>query len=1188
MTTRCKAGLGTNTTAPRHTLRVRAATLPPPQDVTDDDLQSAVQSDGSTVYTASVTGPDGGVYTDTHTKPADGHHHTKGTKHDAQPATCTQAGVAEYWDCEANDGTKLNAAGEAVTDAQLAISALGHTYTVNGALEWKETSSYTTAILHLVCGVCQDGAGHTLDVELTAKQTTSDASKCGATGSITYTVSVEDTDNAAAITAAVVAPNKLAQGALDSVEPLTHTDNNAQRGHDWKLAQESAFDWTGTTKDSASVKVKYVCQTCRKEITITFTDAVGTPTPATCTAAGHVEYTLTKSAEQVKAAAQSAPHTDFELYATDLFQEITAQTHTADGDPATGHTWQVTAVDWAQEYNAETHATVTVACSVCSETYNGGDPEVSFTENKQDPECEVEGSVTYTLTVKVGGAELGFVDEADKTSSAYTIPALGHERDDGKYHALQDSTCTAPGTKEYWGCKRCDANLNAAGEEIDDITIAAKNHLYTTQYTNDGCSDGFHKRVCDRCSVAEEEPTACTPDAGDETHDHTHQLAEGWYADGDYHWKKCELCGKEYGKERHDYQEYSSEVCVDCGHVHMDVEVSTNDDGSEPQHFNSVKEAFEWIAEQADKTKTYKIRLNHNRTSDDAENLTVSDGHKVVLDLESYSLTLNGGKLTVTGEGSSLEVTGTGALNATVYYESGTLKLPENLLDKLKLGEDVKCKGENVHITIGDAALEHKWLQDNSFTDDSGHYQVCERCGEQNTLVEHHLEWVKDAQNHHQKCKDCGYTTEPVSHVEELKWVTTPTHHHQECETCGYKSDDVAHSFTYPQKDEEDCHEITCTVCHFDGGTENCSASLGYDDVCTKCKKDYREEVTIHWHKDESFTNAYLWAWYLNPTSHDVFDSVDNPARLMTADSVGGAGWVSITVKYPRNTERHLKFTDKLYWNDGVTITDCQETSNTSSEKNDIWCSKAGKAFDSKEEALADEKIDPPAETDWIVVGDNNGWATDTTTWDNAFGMKNGVMQDTVEIKFTANQGFKFKENKSGWSCEQIDCNGAWIVTGAESGTGNLHSLFSSTSDGNIKVLKACTLRFTFDATYKCVKIHVVSVTNATGTCTYSYGIIGSRDGFSSDWAAGTSHSNGIFTWSNIAFQASESWKIRRGQAWTNSNGYNDVKIVTSNAGVGTLKVTQDGDNIKMPSGVHNADVVFNSFNGHIWINFTK
>ncbi len=1476
------------------------------------------QSAGTMTYRCKVCGEE---RTETIPQLQPAHEHAKGTEHAEVPATCTQAGVAQYWDCEANDGVKLNAAGEVVTDAQLAIAALGHTYEVDGALTWKETSSYSTAVLHLVCNVCTDGAGHTLDVELTAKQTPTTASTCGEIDSITYTVSVEDEEIEAAITAAVVAPNKLAPNALEDVAELTHTENDAQLGHQWQLAEEDAFDWTGTTKDGSSVAVKYVCERCSDEITLTFTDATSRSTPATCTAAEQIEYTLTKTTDLVRTAAEAAAESqDVTIYDADTFEAITDQKHTVQGAGANGHTWQVTEVAWAQDYDAETHATVTVKCSVCETAYDGvSQPQVSFTDNtqaatciqsgsvtytvtvqvdskpltfaagvkstsdpytipalghtyevdgaltwvgedhskaklhlvcnvcqdgaghtldveltakpipssastcgdidsitytvsvededivkeinktvgttnrlapdalkdvakleykaeetqlghqwklaedgafswdaqkesasvtvkyvcekcseqitltftdaqqssedatcttaqqitytltkasedirtaakaaelqdvtiydtdifeainetsepvegepanghtwqvravaweqdydtephatvtvkcsvcetaydgvapevtftessKQEPECEAQGNVTYTVTVKVGGAELGFADEANKTSSVYTIPALGHEGDSEKHHEFQDSTCTAPGTKEYWECKRCDAKLDESDEVIDDVTIAPKNHLYTNKYTNEGCSDGYHKRVCDRCSVAEEAPTACTPDEGDKEHASEHELETGWYANGDEHWQKCSLCGKEYGRERHNYNDYQSDTCLDCGHVHMDVEVSTNDDGSEPYHVDSVKEAFEWIAQQADKSKTYTIRLNHNRVSAEAEDFTVPEGYTVVLDLESYSLTLKGGKLTVTGEETSFEVKGTGTLDAKVVYQSGTLTLPETLLDNLELGESVKCEGESVHITIGDAPLTHKWSASNSFTDDSGHYQVCERCEEHNTPVTHTLKYVSDDETqHHQKCQYCEYTTEPAGHNwtdgeylfdgadghyqvckdcdghsatvgHDLTGYVSegPEKHHQECATCDYATTPVKHDFKYAQKAGEEAHDVTCENCDYTG-TENCSASLRYDDVCTKCDKDYREEVTIHWHKDESFTNAYLWAWYLNPTSHDVFDSVDNPARLMTADSVGGAGWVSITVKYPRNTERHLKFTDQLYWNDGVTITDCQETSNTSSEKNDIWCSKAGKAFDSKEEALADEKIDPPAKTDWIVVGDNNGWATDTTTWDNAFGMKNGVMQDTVEIKFTANQGFKFKENKSGWSCEQIDCNGAWIVTGAESGTGNLHSLFSSTSDGNIKVLKACTLRFTFDATYKCVKIHVVSVTNAAGTCTYSYGIIGSRNGFTSDWAAGTSLNNGIFTWSNIAFQASETWKIRRGQAWTNSNGYSDVKMVTSNAGLSKFSVTSDTDgNIKMPAASHTADVVFNSFNGHIWINFTK
>lgn len=565
------------------------------QDVTDDDLQSAVQSDGSTVYTASVTGPDGGVYTDTHTKPADGHRHTKGTKHDEQPATCTQAGVAEYWDCEANDGTRLNAAGDEVTDAQLALAALGHTYTVDGALTWKVSGAYDKAILHLVCSVCADGTdGHTLDVELTAKQTTSDASTCGATGSITYTVSVEDTDNAAAITAAVVVPNKLAQGALDSVEPLTHTDNNAQRGHDWKLAQESAFDWDGTTKDSASVKVKYVCQTCSKEITITFTDAVGTPTAATCTAAGHVEYTLTKTADQVKSAAQLSQHEGVTLYTTDSFQEITAQTHTVDGDPATGHSWQQPTWAWNNEY---TSATATFACSECTETQTvtategGADGNVITHSQTTAPKCETPGVETYTATVTGPDSQTyngTKTKDVDATGHSYVLDesegtqgwtweadyskATAHlkcEHDNCETpkttvvdeqptsNTTNQATCTQSGTTKHTATVTIPGKSEQVTNTVEE-TVQALDHDFVNSTVYRDNEDGTHSAQCARQGCDEYDTKRVA-------HVYTKQDAYT-HTTGEQHNAKCDLCGN----EKSEPCTLTDDVCSKCHEDYRD------------------------------------------------------------------------------------------------------------------------------------------------------------------------------------------------------------------------------------------------------------------------------------------------------------------------------------------------------------------------------------------------------------------------------------------------------------------------------------------------------------------------------------------------------------------------------------------------------------------------------------------
>ncbi len=754
------------------------------QDVTDDDLQAAVQPDGSTVYTASVTGPDGETYTDTRTKQSAAHEHTKGTEHPEVPATCTNVGTHQYWDCEADDGVKLNAAGEEVTDTQLTIPALGHTYEVNGPLTWKDTATYLNAELHLVCNVCAEGVeGHTLDVELKSEQSSTSATTCGAMGSITFTVSVEYEDNAAAIAAAVSAPSKLASNALEGVEELTYTKDNAQLGHQWKLAEEGAYDWTGTTKDGSSVAVKYVCERCSKEITLTFTDATSNSTPATCTAAEQIEYTLTKTAEEVRTAAEAAELQDVTIYDADTFEAITDQKHTVQGAPANGHTWQVTEVTWAQEYETEPHATVTVKCSVCETAYDGADTEVTFAESKQAPKCEEDGSVTYTVTVKIGEDELDFAAGVKSTSDPYTIPQTGHNFDKENWKSDE--------TQHWYECQNDASHRDSVG---------------THQWIWENTGDGTHEKKCETCGYVDESDATCSPDAGETGHDPEHKLASGWYATGDEHWQICVHCGEEYGREAHNYNDYQSETCLDCGHTHMQVEINYNE--SDVHHVDSVVEAFAWIAQQAKET-TYTVRLNHNRSGD---SLTLPAGYTVVLDLESFTLEISGA-LTVT-EGSLTVQAADGELTiGSVIYSGGTLVLPQGDYE-IDLQNGLKCKDDGVHITIGGVVLDHNYGALTS-EDDFNHSKTCSRCGDIVTTAHNYCAWTYDNDNHTRTCQDaeCAHEQKVAHTYEQGSWSKVDeTQHQHKCDVCDYVKKEDHSVDEWTEKTAEN-HSGTCSVC---------------------------------------------------------------------------------------------------------------------------------------------------------------------------------------------------------------------------------------------------------------------------------------------------------------------------------------------------------------------------------------
>ena len=56
--------------------------------------------------------------------------HSKGTKHAAVAATCTEAGSVEYFDCSFGCGSKLDASGAVITN--ITVAALNHSYNENG------------------------------------------------------------------------------------------------------------------------------------------------------------------------------------------------------------------------------------------------------------------------------------------------------------------------------------------------------------------------------------------------------------------------------------------------------------------------------------------------------------------------------------------------------------------------------------------------------------------------------------------------------------------------------------------------------------------------------------------------------------------------------------------------------------------------------------------------------------------------------------------------------------------------------------------------------------------------------------------------------------------------------------------------------------------------------------------------
>ena len=257
----------------------------------------------------------------------------------------------------------------------------------------------------------------------------------------------------------------------------------------------------------------------------------------------------------------------------------------------------------------------------------------------------------------------------------------------------------------------------------------------------------------------DESDTACTPDSGDTNHDQTHGLDGGWYADADFHWRKCAKCGEEYGKEAHQFdKKESGGLCKDCGHKFFDVKIS--DGNGLDQSAPTIAEAFAWIETNGVAGRTYTVTLTHNRSDTSSKTVTVPAGYTIVLDLAGHTVTYTNGNLSI--EDGSLEIKGDeNAFKVkAIVYGGGTLKLPAGEYN-FEIKGGYTCL--TADITVGTTRLTHKypstWQKNEA--DASTHKHSCEYCGTDETATHNYpANWTEHQTSdtfgkHTRTCPDC-------------------------------------------------------------------------------------------------------------------------------------------------------------------------------------------------------------------------------------------------------------------------------------------------------------------------------------------------------------------------------------------------------------------------------------------------
>ncbi len=427
--------------------------------------------------------------------------------HAEVPATCTENGIKEYWECQYCHKNFSSADCTEELD-DLTIPA-GHTI---AAVPKKDATCTEDGYeAHYRCSVCgnlfSDEAGNT---EISLEDVTIPATGhsygepawtwtefTGATAKFTCSACDDEQTVTATITSEVTTP---ATCETDGVRTYTATATFGEQQYtDTKTEVIAATghsygepEWTWTAFSGATAK--FTCANCgdEQEVTATITNEVTTPAAcetdgvrtytATVTFGGQ-QYTDTKTEAiaatghhmvQVPAKAPTCTEDGYEAHyrcsvCGNLFSDEAGNTEISLEDvtiPATGHSYGEPAWTWT----ALSGATATFTCSACG---NEQTVTANITSEVTTPAaCEAEGVRTYTATVTFGG-------QTYTNTKTEAIAATGH-------HMVQvpakAPTCTEDGNSAYYKCSECGrCSSDDQGEmEIDEssMILKATGHSY--------------------------------------------------------------------------------------------------------------------------------------------------------------------------------------------------------------------------------------------------------------------------------------------------------------------------------------------------------------------------------------------------------------------------------------------------------------------------------------------------------------------------------------------------------------------------------------------------------------------------------------------------------------------------------------------------------------------------------------
>lgn len=296
--------------------------------------------------------------------------HTLGAVVAEVPATCTEAGTKEHYDCSVCGKHFSDAAGENELES-LVIDALGHDYDEDN-LTWDTWTNDFTCTYSATCK--RAGCGHTADAhaaEITSEVTTEPT--CTTAGVRTYTAKAGQIANPTVKTEEIAATNHANKVAREEVAATCLMNGCKPYWHCPDCEKNYAEETCETEIDDLTI--------ARLDHNYVHFDEVA----ATCTEAGHAEYWgCDKGCGKVYSDETHETETTLEALATD----------------ATGHDYDYENLVWT--WNGTTGATAKAPCTHDNTHFDEATAAITSKVTKEATE-EEEGEITYTATVTLNG-----------------------------------------------------------------------------------------------------------------------------------------------------------------------------------------------------------------------------------------------------------------------------------------------------------------------------------------------------------------------------------------------------------------------------------------------------------------------------------------------------------------------------------------------------------------------------------------------------------------------------------------------------------------------------------------------------------------------------------------------------------------------------------------------------------------